>query len=226
MSYSTSSEIQQVLQLINYGRTEEAKQLLGQVLKSESLDANAWYAASLLTSDYVRKVQSLEKAIALDSNHVGASIEWARLKSTPPANADWFEYVLADTISAKTAHPNSPYVQYSSSNSYTATTSNKITKNSQAMILSGVIIFAVALIAIIGFMVVSSKPETPRPAVQLNLTPQPTEIIVLLPTNTPVPPYYVIPTATKIPYNDDFTVTVSPKSDSGTPTPTKGKTGK
>lgn len=200
MSYSTTPEIQQVLQLINYGRTEEAKQVLGKILKSESSDANVWYAASLLTTDYVRKVQALEKAIALDNNHVGASIEWARLKSSPPANADWFEYVLADTIAAKTAHPNSPYIQYSSSTN-AATQTKTANNNNQIMliILSGVIIFAIALITIVAIVITNSKPENPRPAVQLNLTPQPTEIVVLLPTDTPVPPYYIIPTATKIP---------------------------
>lgn len=77
---------QQISSLIQASNKNQARQLLSEVLRERPDDADAWYWAAYITDDQAKRIQALEKALALDPTHEKALKALTVLKDNDPLN--------------------------------------------------------------------------------------------------------------------------------------------
>jgi hypothetical protein len=65
-SQSNDEHLRRATGLIKQGQKAEAKQIISDILKSDPQNARAWYLASYLTSDDKKRIQALQRALAID----------------------------------------------------------------------------------------------------------------------------------------------------------------
>jgi hypothetical protein len=99
MSQNTHDTLRQIAQLIRDQKTEDAKRLVGQVLKIDPQNPDAWFFASVLTEDVEKKVKILERVLTLAPEHKAARRMLDRLR--PPSE---FEAVVGTMLSSAPAH--------------------------------------------------------------------------------------------------------------------------
>lgn len=91
--------LQQISSLIQSGDTASARPLLSEVMKERPNDPEAWYLAAYITDDKEKRLQALEKVIALDPTHEKAQKALAVMKDSNPLN----DFLEAPSSSAKPA---------------------------------------------------------------------------------------------------------------------------
>jgi tetratricopeptide (TPR) repeat protein len=74
----------QAYALLKEGRQKEAQEAVVAILKRNPDNADAWYLASRLTDSYEKRVQALERALAIDPRHAKAQASLARLRPGNP----------------------------------------------------------------------------------------------------------------------------------------------
>jgi len=69
VSYLIDPRKQEASALIKAGDTEAARDLISQILRDDSRDADGWYLAAYLVNDRAKKIEALERALQFDPSH-------------------------------------------------------------------------------------------------------------------------------------------------------------
>ncbi len=89
-----NTDLGQAYKLLMVGDKQRAGQIITQILRDEPHNAEGWYLASFVTEDPLKRIQALERAVALDPQHTRA---WTALNADPMDETLLFSQVFVDT---------------------------------------------------------------------------------------------------------------------------------
>lgn len=78
-----ADKLQQALAAYKAGDKAAARQMIAVVLKVQPTNADAWYMAAFMTEDPDKRIQLLERTLAIDPNHAQAQITLKKLRPSP-----------------------------------------------------------------------------------------------------------------------------------------------
>lgn len=97
---------EEISSLIQAGEKDQARRVLSDVLRERPDSADAWYWAAYITDDRAKRIQALEKALALNPAHEKALKALTVLKDDDPLN----DFLAAPTSSAPPTPAQQPVV--------------------------------------------------------------------------------------------------------------------
>lgn len=104
----SNDKLQQALAAFKSGDKAAARQMVAVILKVQPTNADAWYMAAFMTEDADKRIQLLERTLAIDPNHAQAQITLRKLRPVPLV--DPLDEIISKSLdnNTQTAQPVSP----------------------------------------------------------------------------------------------------------------------